>query len=61
MKIPNDTFFIMPFITSEQDMNYINKLEPSKTTGPDGLGPGVLKIAASIISPSITVIIIKSI
>ena len=60
-KIPNDTFFTIPFITTEQVMNYINKLECSKETGFDGIGPRILKIAACAISPSIAKLINKSI
>ena len=60
-KIPNDTFFTIPFITPEQVTNYINKLDCSKATGLDGIGPIILKIPASAISPSIAKLINKSI
>ena len=60
-KIPNDTFFTIPFITPEQVTNYINKLDCSKATGLDGIGPRILKIAACAISPSIAKLINKSI
>ena len=60
-KIPIETYFNIPFITTEQVSTYINKLKPSKATGLDGLGPRVLKMAASVISPSITLLINKSI
>ena len=42
-KVPADTYFSIPFITSEQVSTYINKLETSKATGLDGLSPRVLK------------------
>ena len=60
-KIPNDTFFTIPFITPEQVTNYINKLDCSKATGLDGIGPRILKIAACAFSPSIAKLINKSI
>ena len=60
-KIPNDTFFTIPFITPEQVTNYINKLDCSKATGLDGIGPRILKIASCAISPSIAKLINKSI
>ena len=60
-KIPNDTFFTIPFITPEQVKNYINKLDCSKATGLDGIGPRILKIAASAVSQSISRLINKSI
>ena len=60
-KIPNDTFFTIPFITPEQVTNYINKLDCSKATCLDGIGPRILKIAACAISPSIAKLINKSI
>ena len=60
-KIPVETYFNIPFITTEQVSAYIYKLEPSKATGLDGLGPRVLKMAASVISPSITLLVNKSI
>ena len=59
-KIPNDTFFTIPFITPEQVTNYINKLDCSKTTGLDGVWPRILKIAACAISPSVAKLINKS-
>ena len=51
----------MPFLTPEQVTNYINKLECSKATDLDGIGPRILKIAACAISPSIANLINKSI
>ena len=60
-KVPADTFFTIPLITSEQVSTYINKLESSKATGLDGLSPRVLKMTASLISPSIAMLINKSI
>ena len=60
-KMPTDTFFNILFITTEQVSTYINKLDSSKATGLDGLGPRVLKMAVSVISPSISMLINKSI
>ena len=57
----HSTFFTIPFITPEQVTNYINKLDCSKATGLDGIGPRIFKIAACAISPSIAKLINKSI
>ena len=60
-KIPSHTFFIIPYITTEQVFAYVNKLEPTKATGLDGLGPRLLKTSAAVIAPSIAILINKSI
>ncbi|MCG8047471.1 MAG: reverse transcriptase domain-containing protein, partial [Candidatus Thiodiazotropha endolucinida] len=60
-KIPENTTFHIPFITCDQVLSFINKLDPSKATGIDGLGPRIIKLAADILSPSITLLINKSI
>ena len=58
-KVPADTFFTIPLITSEQVSTYISKLESSKANGLDGFSPRVLKMTASLISPSIAMLINK--
>lgn len=60
-KVPTHTFFSIPFITVEQVISHISKLESSKATGLDGLGPRLLKTTASVIAPSIAMLINKSI
>ena len=60
-KLPENTFFSIPLITSDQVLSYINKLDSSKATGVDGLGPRIIKLAANILTPSITILINKSI
>ena len=60
-KVPDDTHFSIPFITTEQVMSYIRILDPSKATGLDGLGPKIIKLAANSISPFISTLINKSI
>ena len=60
-KVPNDVFFNIPYISTEQVHSYINKLECSKATGLDGIGPRIIKTAASAISSSIAMLINKSI
>ena len=60
-KITNDTFFIISFITPEQVINNINKLECSKATSLDGIRLRILKIAVCAISLSIAKLINKSI
>ena len=42
-------------------LSYINKLDSSKATGVDGLGPRIIKLAANILTLSITILINKSI
>ena len=58
-KIPENVSFKMPPITSEQVLSFINKLDPAKATGIDGLGPKNIKLAANVLSPSIAMLISK--
>lgn len=60
-KVPINTHFSIPFITSEQVLSHINNLDASKSTGLDGLGPRIVKLAAHSIAPSIAMLINKSI
>ena len=59
-KVPENIYFHIPLITSEQVLSFINKLDSSKATGIDGLGPRVIQIAADVLSPSIAMLINKS-
>ena len=52
-KVPTNTQFTIPFITPEQVLLHINTLEVSKSTGLDGIGPRIIKLAAKSLSPSI--------
>ena len=60
-KVPTDTFFKIPLITTSQVTTYIRNLDPGKSTGLDGIGPRILKMSCDTISPSITALITKSI
>ena len=60
-KIPIDIFFCIPKITINQVAEFINGLNPAKATGLDGIGPRILKLASTVLSPSITALINKSI
>ena len=60
-RVPDNVTFKIPYIRNDQVLSYISALNPSKATGLDGLGPKILKRAASIIAPSITALINKSI
>ena len=60
-KIPLDTFFRIPKITVNQVSEFINGLNPAKANGLDGIGPRILKLASTVLSPSITALINKSI
>ena len=50
-KVPDDILFSIPSITTEQVLSYINILDPSKATGLDGLGPKIIKLAATNLAP----------
>ena len=52
-KVPLDTFFKIPLITTSKVAEFIGKLDPGKSTGLDGEGPRILKMTCDIISPSI--------
>ena len=60
-KIPLDTFFRIPKITVNQVSEFINGLNLAKATGLDGIGSRILKLASTVLSPSITALINKSI
>ena len=59
--VSTNTQFTIPFITLEQVLLHINTLEASKSTGLDGIGPRTIKLAAQSLSPSIAMLINKSI
>ena len=59
-KVPEHIFFQIPPITPSQVSAFIQKLDPGKATGLDGVGPRVLKMACNVISPSIAALINKS-
>lgn len=44
-RVPNSISFNIPFITTDEVSYYINRLDSSKTTGLDGLGPRILKVS----------------
>ena len=56
-KIPKETFFKIPKITPNQVSQFINGLDPDKATGLDGIGPRILKLSNTLISPSIAALI----
>ena len=60
-KVPKDIHFVISFITPEQVFMHLNKLDSTKATGLDGLGPIIIKLAAQALSPSIATLINKSI
>ena len=47
-RIPENVSFKIPLITSDQVLSCINKLDATKATGIDGLGPKIIKLAAYI-------------
>ena len=60
-KVPSDTFFKIPLITTSQEADFIRKLDPGKSTGLDGIGPRILKMACDISPSSAAALINKSI
>ena len=60
-KVPDDILFSIPSITTEQVLSYINILYPTKATGLGGLGPKIIKLAATNLAPFIAALINKSI
>ena len=60
-RVPNSINFNIPFKTTDEVTSYINRLDSSKATGLDGIGPRTLKLASNCISPSIATLINKSI
>ena len=60
-KVPKNIHFSIPFITNDQVASYIHRLDPSKPTGLDGLGPKIIKLAANSLSLHIAALINKSI
>ena len=60
-KVPGHIKFNIPFINTEQVKSYINKLDLTKATEFDDLGPRIIKLAVDSLSPSIARLINKSI
>ena len=60
-KVLSHIHFTVPYITIQQVVEFIHELNPTKATGIDGLGPRILKMAAGVLSPSVTSLINKSI
>ena len=55
-KIPANHYFQSMPISDEDVAKYITKLDSSKATGIDGIGPKLLKICKYVITPSLTYI-----
>ena len=53
--------FNIPFINTEQVKSYIIKLDLTKASGLDDLGPRIIKLAVNLLSPPIAWLINKSI
>lgn len=60
-KVPENTFFNIPYIRAEQVSTFISSLDPTKATGLDGIGPKIIKMASHCLSPIIAGLINKSI
>ena len=59
-KVPSNASFNIPYTTTEQVSTYIIRLDSSKATGHDGLGPSLLKLAVNCLSSSFAALINKS-
>ena len=59
-KVPSNTFFTIPEITSSFVRNFLVNLDVTKATGLDCIDPKLLKIALNVLSPSITYLDNKS-
>ena len=60
-RVHEDTYFQIPLISPSQVSAFINNLDPSKSTGLDGVSPRILKLACDVLSKSIAALINKSI
>lgn len=60
-KVPESTYFNIPYITAEQVSIFIRSLDPTKATGLDGIGPKIIKMGSDCLSPIIAGLINKSI
>ena len=60
-KVPDNTYFNIPCITTEQVFSAINPLDTSKETWLNGIGPKIIKLAANCLSPVIADLIKKNI
>ena len=60
-KVPENISFRIPLISTEKVKSYILKLDPTKATGIDVLGPKIIKLAAHALAPSIAMLMNKSI
>ncbi len=60
-KIPNETFFEIPEVSEQFVRKFLSRLDDSKATGLDNIGPRLLKMSANTIAGSITSLVNKSI
>ncbi|MCG7875530.1 MAG: reverse transcriptase family protein [Candidatus Thiodiazotropha endolucinida] len=60
-KVPDNITFNIPLITIDQVSSYIRLLDTTKSTGLDGIGPKIIKLAENCLSPHIAALINKSI
>ena len=57
---PHATYFRIPKITANEVSEFIKGLNSAKATGLDGIGPRILQLANTVLSPSIAAMINKS-
>ena len=60
-KVPPNVEFKIPLIKLDETKSFLNKLEASKATGSDNLGPYFLKLSSEIVAPCVTYLINLSI
>ena len=56
-KIPENIYFKVPLIKSDEFKSILKSLDPSKSTGTDGISPQMLKLASDALLPSLLQII----
>ena len=60
-KVTDDVSFDIPLINCTFVTSFLSSMDGTKSTGLDCIGPRMLKIGSTVLSPSITFIINKSI
>ena len=56
-KKPENIYFKVPLIKSDEFKSILKSLDPSKSTGIDGISPQILKLASDALLPSLLQII----
>ncbi len=60
-QLPNHTTFEIPHVSEQFVRKFVSRLDVSKATGLDNIGPRLLKLSANEIAASLTILVNKSI